>query len=253
MRPPSASHAAVEKTRRLRFPEGAAHAAHANPPPQLRSAWGAYTNQRVRPSTRNESSLAMNTPMPLPSTPMAPLSAHETDESPPNATKAAIAVVGQSAQIMKLASMQDKLSNVIANTQSALNQTYTEADMSIASLWHAVCEMRTDLDTLIQALKKDTSPVMAKKRRACIKRPHACSFCSNPPRSRVPHCDRIGCIFFDFPGLFFDFCGLFLDFSDLFVDFAVRGGARLGLDRRRERCFMPRVTPELPVYHCERV
>ena len=56
MRPPSASHAAVEKARRLRFPEGAAHAAHANPPPQLRSAWGAYTNQRVRPRATHESS-----------------------------------------------------------------------------------------------------------------------------------------------------------------------------------------------------
>ena len=177
----------------------------------------------------------MNTPMPLPSTPMAPLSAQATEESPPNATKAAIAVVGQSAQIMKLASMQDKLSNVVANTQSGLNQTYAEADMSIASLWHAVREIRTDFNTLIQALK-GTSPVMAKKRRACIKRPHAFSFCSNPPRSRAPHCDRIGC-------LFVDFGGLFVDFGDLFVDFAVRGGAPLGVDRRRERCFMPRVTP----------
>ena len=125
------------------------------------------------------------TPMPPPSTPMPPLSTRMIDESPPNATKAAIALVGQHAQIMKLASMQENLSNVVATTQTGLNQTYADADMSIASLWSAhlamqaqLDEMRTDLNTLIEALK-DTSPMNAKKRRACIKHTaHAFPYCS---------------------------------------------------------------------------
>ena len=115
------------------------------------------------------------------------------DESPPNDAKAAIALVGQNAQIMKLASWQGKLADVVATTQSGLNQTYMEADMSIASLWDAVREIRTDLDTLISALNYP-SPTMAKKRRLCIKHnAHTRSpYCSNQPRSRAPHCDRIG-------------------------------------------------------------
>ena len=168
--PPSASHAAVEKARRLRFPEGAAHAAHANPPPQLRSAWGAYAQPTNHQAPMNE----CHTPMPLPSTPMPPLSAHAIDESSPNDAKAAIALVGQNAQIMKLASWQGKLADVVATTQSGLNQTYMEADVSIASLWDAVREIRTDLDTLITALNYP-SPTMAKKRRSCIK--HNSPFC----------------------------------------------------------------------------
>ena len=125
----------------------------------------------------------MNTPttpaMPPPSTPMM------NDESPPNSAKNSIALVAHHAQIQKLASMHTKLSNVVASTQTGLNQTYTEADECIAALWNAYFStqeqldaMRTDLTTLIEALK-DTSPVMAKKRRACIKHTaHAFPYCS---------------------------------------------------------------------------
>ena len=63
---------------------------------------------------------------------MPPLSAHAI-ESPPNATKATLALVGQNAQILKLASWQGKLADVVATTQSDINQTYLEADISIAS------------------------------------------------------------------------------------------------------------------------
>ena len=138
-------------------------------------------------------------------------------------------LVGHDAQIKKLASMQDKLSNVIASTQTGLNKTYMDADVSIASLWRAHLAMQKQLDevcadltTLIETLKVTSPMKKAKKRRACIKKSPAKDHCSNSPRSRASHCDRIG---------------------GLFVDFAVRGGARLGVDRRRERCFMPRVTP----------
>ena len=98
---------------------------------------------------RSSHQAAMNlphTPKPLPSTPMPPLSVYAMDESPPNATKATIALVGQNAQILKLASWQGKLANVVATTQSGISQTYMEADTSIASLWDAVREIRTDLD-----------------------------------------------------------------------------------------------------------
>ena len=131
-------------------------------------------------------------------------------------------MVGHDAQIKKLASMQDKLSNVIASTQTGLNKTYMDADVSIASLWRAHIAMQKQLDevcidltTLIETLKV-TSPVKkAKKRRACIKKSPAKDHCSNSPRSRASHCDRIG---------------------GLFVDFAVRGGARLdGLRQLRQR------------------
>ena len=159
---------------------------------------------------------------PPPSTPMPPPSTPIMDESPPNATKATIVLVGHDAQIKKLASMQDKLSNVIASTQTGLNKTYMDADVSIASLWRAHLAMQkqldevcTDLTTLIETLKVTSPMKKAKKRRACIKKSPAKDHCSNSPRSRASHCDRIG---------------------GLFVDFAVRGGARLdGLRQLRQR------------------
>ena len=163
---------------------------------------------------------------PPPSTPMPPPSTEDLtpimDESPPNATKAAIVLVGHDAQIKKLASMQDKLSNVVASTQTGLNKTYMDADVSIASLWRAHLAMQkqldevcTDLTTLIETLKVTSPMKKAKKRRACIKKSPAKDHCSNSPRSRASHCDRIG---------------------GLFVDFAVRGGARLdGLRQLRQR------------------
>jgi plasmid stabilization system protein ParE len=159
---------------------------------------------------------------PPPSTPMPPPSTPIMDESPPNATKATIVLVGHDAQIKKLASMQDKLSNVIASTQTGLNKTYMDADVSIASLWRAHIAMQKQLDevcidltTLIETLKVTSPMKKAKKRRACIKKSPAKDHCSNSPRSRASHCDRIG---------------------GLFVDFAVRGGARLdGLRQLRQR------------------
>ena len=131
-------------------------------------------------------------------------------------------MVGHDAQIKKLASMQDKLSNVVASTQTGLNKTYMDADVSIASLWRAHLAMQkqldevcTDLTTLIETLKVTSPMKKAKKRRACIKKSPAKDHCSNSPRSRASHCDRIG---------------------GLFVDFAVRGGARLdGLRQLRQR------------------
>ena len=75
--------------------------------------------------------------------------------------------------------------------------------------------MCIDLTTLIETLKVTSPMKKAKKRRACIKKSPAKDHCSNSPRSRASHCDRIG---------------------GLFVDFAVRGGARLdGLRQLRQR------------------
>ena len=111
-----------------------------------------------------------------PRTPLPPQSTQVIGESPPNPTKVTIALVGQNAMLMKLASMADRLSGDVAYNQVGITQTYAEADMNIGSLWSAhssmqtqLNDLRTDLRTLIDAFKAKWESPPQKKRRAGIK------------------------------------------------------------------------------------
>ena len=112
----------------------------------------------------------------MPHTPL-PMATPVSDESPPNLSKTTIALVGQSAQIMKLASMHDKLASDVEINQVGIQQTYTDADESFGSVWTAIrgidqklttiggqlTSLRADFDSFVESFKKDTPTHLKRK------------------------------------------------------------------------------------------
>ena len=116
----------------------------------------------------------------MPHTPL-PMATPGSDESPPNLSKTTIALVGQSAQIMKLASMHGKLASDVEINQFAnqvgIHQTYTDADESFGSVWTAIrgidqklttiggqlTSLRVDFDSFVESCKKDTPTQLKRK------------------------------------------------------------------------------------------
>ena len=119
----------------------------------------------------------------MPHTPL-PMATPGSDESPPNLSKTTIALAGHSAQIMKLASMHDKLASDVeinqVTNQVGIQQTYTEADESFVSVWTAIrgidqkltttvgqlTSLRADFDSFVESFKKDTPQLKRKSTHA---------------------------------------------------------------------------------------